>query len=246
MSGVRWMVLRDSFPFAEPTDLGVVTAPDKGAAEELGREQFGGRVLVRSIMSIEAAKYERVAGKVTARTLSDVELDDADQPLTRAEQFRRALAHVGITADAWSLEARVNQSTVSKVARGVARSPKIAALIDRFIADVASGNYERPAHAKQPRSTTFNGRRRNLAIDISRAHELKRSFGCIVLLLFALVASSCSSAAAPACDPPHTWSVRTDLEHHPHSYFWCTCGLHEPRDRAEIDEANAWYARGGR
>lgn len=57
-AALRWMIIRDDAPFTIGADLGVVHAPDKATAEQLGREQFGGRVIARSMLSRELDRRE--------------------------------------------------------------------------------------------------------------------------------------------------------------------------------------------
>lgn len=59
MSDVRWLILRDRFPLAAPTEeLGTLTAPDRATAEQRGRALYGPPVVARSILAVEAAKRD--------------------------------------------------------------------------------------------------------------------------------------------------------------------------------------------
>jgi hypothetical protein len=53
---VRWQVYRDGFPFAAPAELGELRAPDEATARQRAKALFGPPVLVRALLSLEAAR----------------------------------------------------------------------------------------------------------------------------------------------------------------------------------------------
>jgi hypothetical protein len=168
MSSVRWMVLRDSFPFAEPSELGVVTAPDKTSAEQLGSEQFGGRVLVRSIMSIEAAKYERVGNGAIHCTLGDVD------PRRRRTMFADALKRSKQTREQWAASVGRSAKYVRDVLDGTLRSETLMLRIQAFIEHERGFVVSPPKKKHQPKDRQYT--RRKGVIAEEREEELQRAF----------------------------------------------------------------------